>query len=142
MASSAPSSRLAMRGREAAPSRLPKPTRPTISAIRNWIGHFHRQSLCANAARRLAFTGSTIPTHSTLNSLLQARAQTSSRVASSPSAGASLYQNGQVIGGLGVSGDSSCADHAIAYRMRKLAGFDGTPAGPNGSGAGAHNIIY
>ncbi len=56
--------------------------------------------------------------------------------------GVPLYQNGQVIGGLGVSGDSSCADHAIAFRMRKLAGFDGTPAGPNGSGAGADNIIY
>ncbi len=56
--------------------------------------------------------------------------------------GVPLYQNGSVIGGLGVSGDSSCADHAIAFRMRKLAGFDGTPAGPNGNGAGADNIIY
>jgi uncharacterized protein GlcG (DUF336 family) len=56
--------------------------------------------------------------------------------------GVPLYENGQVIGGLGVSGDSSCADHAIAFRMRKLAGLDGTPAGPNGSGAGADNIIY
>jgi len=56
--------------------------------------------------------------------------------------GVPLYQNGQVIGGLGVSGDSSCADHAIAFRMRKLAGFDGTPEGPNGTGAGADNIIY
>ena len=35
--------------------------------------------------------------------------------------GVALYQGGQVIGGLGVSGDSSCADHAIAYRMRKAA---------------------
>ena len=48
--------------------------------------------------------------------------------------GVPLYQNGRVIGGLGVSGDSSCADHAIAVRMRKLAGFDGTSAGPNGTG--------
>lgn len=56
--------------------------------------------------------------------------------------GVPLYQNGQVIGGLGVSGDSSCADHAIAFRMRRLAGLDGTPAGPNGTGAGADNIIY
>jgi len=53
-----------------------------------------------------------------------------------------LYQSGQVIGGLGVSGDSSCADHAIAFRMRKLADLDGTPAGPNGNGSGADNIIY
>ncbi len=29
--------------------------------------------------------------------------------------GVALYQNGKVIGGLGVSGDTSCADHAIAY---------------------------
>lgn len=56
--------------------------------------------------------------------------------------GVPLYQSGQVIGGLGVSGDSSCADHAIAFRMRKLADLDGTPAGPNGSGDGADNIIY
>src|SRR5580658_3323241 len=35
--------------------------------------------------------------------------------------GMPLYSGGQVIGGLGVSGDSSCADHAIAFRMRKLA---------------------
>jgi len=56
--------------------------------------------------------------------------------------GVPLYQRGEVIGGLGVSGDSSCADHAIAFRMRKLAGFDATPAGPSGSGPGADNIIY
>jgi uncharacterized protein GlcG (DUF336 family) len=51
--------------------------------------------------------------------------------------GVALYSNGQVIGGLGVSGDTACADHAIAFRMRKLAGLDGTP-----SGAGADNITY
>jgi uncharacterized protein GlcG (DUF336 family) len=54
--------------------------------------------------------------------------------------GVALYNNGQVIGALGVSGDSSCADHAIAFRMRKLAGFDKTPAGvaPDKT----DNIIY
>jgi uncharacterized protein GlcG (DUF336 family) len=51
--------------------------------------------------------------------------------------GVALYQSGQVIGGLGVSGDTSCADHAIAFRMRRNAGFDGTPGG-----AGADNIVY
>jgi uncharacterized protein GlcG (DUF336 family) len=51
--------------------------------------------------------------------------------------GVALYSNGQVIGGLGVSGDTSCADHAIAFRMRRYAGFDGTPGG-----AGADNIAY
>src|SRR5438270_1368846 len=45
--------------------------------------------------------------------------------------GVALYSNGQVIGGLGVSGDTSCADHAIAYRMRAQAGFNGTPTSDN-----------
>lgn len=48
--------------------------------------------------------------------------------------GVALYSGGHVIGGLGVSGDTSCADHAIAYRMRHLAGLDGTP--------NSDNIIY
>ncbi len=54
--------------------------------------------------------------------------------------GMALYQNGHVIGGLGVSGDSSCADHAIAFRMRKLAGLDAVPSGvaPDNT----DNIIY
>jgi uncharacterized protein GlcG (DUF336 family) len=54
--------------------------------------------------------------------------------------GVALYQNGKVIGGLGVSGDSSCADHAIAYRMRHLIGLDKIPSGvaPDGT----DNIIY
>jgi uncharacterized protein GlcG (DUF336 family) len=43
--------------------------------------------------------------------------------------GVALYQGGQVIGGLGVSGDSACADHAIAYRIRRLAELAGIPGG-------------
>jgi uncharacterized protein GlcG (DUF336 family) len=54
--------------------------------------------------------------------------------------GVALYQGGQVIGGLGVSGDSSCADHAIAYRMRHMAGLDAIPGGV-GPG-GTDNISY
>jgi uncharacterized protein GlcG (DUF336 family) len=41
--------------------------------------------------------------------------------------GVPLYSNGKIIGGLGVSGDTSCADHEIAKRVRHLAGLD--PAG-------------
>ena len=54
--------------------------------------------------------------------------------------GVALYSGGRVIGALGVSGDSSCADHAIAFRMRKLAGFEPTKSGvaPDGT----DNIIY
>jgi uncharacterized protein GlcG (DUF336 family) len=54
--------------------------------------------------------------------------------------GLALYQGGQVIGGLGVSGDSSCADHAIAYRMRRMAGLDGIPGGVGLNGT--DNIVY
>ncbi|HLZ64619.1 MAG TPA: heme-binding protein [Aliidongia sp.] len=54
--------------------------------------------------------------------------------------GLALYLGGQVIGGLGVSGDSSCADHAIAYRMRRLAHLDGIPAGVGFNGT--DNIDY
>jgi uncharacterized protein GlcG (DUF336 family) len=55
--------------------------------------------------------------------------------------GVALYSNGQVIGGLGVSGDTSCADHAIAYRMRAQAHYNATPTNDNisyytGSGTG------
>jgi uncharacterized protein GlcG (DUF336 family) len=35
--------------------------------------------------------------------------------------GVALYAGGQVIGAFGVSGDTSCADHAIAYKSRTAA---------------------
>jgi uncharacterized protein GlcG (DUF336 family) len=54
--------------------------------------------------------------------------------------GVALYSGGKVIGGLGVSGDTSCADHSIAYRMRHLAGLDGIPAGVGLNGT--DNIVY
>src|SRR5439155_20981649 len=50
--------------------------------------------------------------------------------------GVPLYSNGQIIGGLGVSGDTSCADHEIAKRVRHLAGLD--PAG----GPLVDDIVY
>ncbi len=52
--------------------------------------------------------------------------------------GVALYSNGKVIGGLGVSGDSSCADHAIAFRMRQLSGYNVLPGG----GTTEDNIVY
>jgi uncharacterized protein GlcG (DUF336 family) len=55
--------------------------------------------------------------------------------------GVALYNSkGQVLGALGVSGDSSCADHAIAFRMRALAGYNALPSGvaPDNT----DNIIY
>ncbi len=44
--------------------------------------------------------------------------------------GLALYNaNGKVIGGLGVSGDTSCADHNIAWRVREALGLDNIPGG-------------
>ena len=47
--------------------------------------------------------------------------------------GLPLYdQNtGEVIGAIGVSGDSSCADHVIAWRIRHALGFTKIPGGVN-----------
>jgi uncharacterized protein GlcG (DUF336 family) len=38
--------------------------------------------------------------------------------------GVPLYRDGKIIGGLGVSGDTSCADHEIAKRVRNAAGLN------------------
>jgi len=55
--------------------------------------------------------------------------------------GVALYNSSnQVIGGLGVSGDSSCADHAVAFRMRLFAGLNHVPSGV--SPDNDDNIIY
>jgi uncharacterized protein GlcG (DUF336 family) len=44
--------------------------------------------------------------------------------------GLGLYNSkGEFIGGLGVSGDTSCADHNIAWRVRKALDLDHVPAG-------------
>jgi len=56
-----------------------------------------------------------------------------------------LYGNGGVIvGGLGVSGDTSCADHMIAWRVRNILGLDhlGNVAGVSGDPMRPDNIIY
>ena len=50
--------------------------------------------------------------------------------------GLPLYKNGKIIGGLGVSGDTACADHEIAKRVRDGAGLN--PAG----GMLADDIVY
>src|ERR1700744_2531409 len=43
--------------------------------------------------------------------------------------GLALYDGSTVVGGLGVSGDTSPGDHNIAWRVRKLLGLDKVPAG-------------
>lgn len=54
--------------------------------------------------------------------------------------GLALYDSNGIAGGLGVSGDSSCADHNVAWRVRHQIGLDHVPAGvsPNMKDA----IIY
>jgi uncharacterized protein GlcG (DUF336 family) len=54
--------------------------------------------------------------------------------------GLALYNQQGIVGGLGVSGDSACADHNIAWRVRHELGLDRVPNGVSP----AHNdaIIY
>lgn len=49
--------------------------------------------------------------------------------------GLALYSAGTKIGAIGVSGDTSCTDHAVAWRLRNLMGLDSVPGGfVSGSG--------
>ena len=63
--------------------------------------------------------------------------------------GVPLYSGGKIIGGLGVSGDTSCADHEIAKAVRNLAGLnpaggalvdDITYSGPDGASVFTHPL--
>jgi uncharacterized protein GlcG (DUF336 family) len=42
--------------------------------------------------------------------------------------GLALYYNGKKVGALGVSGDTSCTDHVVAWKVRALLKGDGVPA--------------
>ena len=55
--------------------------------------------------------------------------------------GVALYaSDGTLLGGLGVSGDASCADHNIAWKVRDRLGLDFVPGGV--SATGDDNIVY
>ena len=55
--------------------------------------------------------------------------------------GLALYDDGgTIVGGLGASGDTSCADHNVAWRVRDGLGLDFVPSGL--SGTDGDNIIY
>jgi uncharacterized protein GlcG (DUF336 family) len=57
--------------------------------------------------------------------------------------GLALYNAAHVlIGAVGVSGDSSCADHNIAWRTRNTLGLDHTPPGVSGDPNRPDNIVY
>ncbi|HYF39176.1 MAG TPA: hypothetical protein VD930_05780, partial [Gemmatimonadales bacterium] len=48
---------------------------------------------------------------------------------------------GKLLGGLGVSGDTSCSDHIIGWKLRHKLNLDNVPAGPD-QDSGSDNIIY
>ena len=72
--------------------------------------------------------------------------------------GLGLYDGTTIVGALGVSGDTSCGDHNIAWRVRQRLGVDKVPEGitannndaiiydfgifgKSGSGYGHHNRL-
>ena len=59
--------------------------------------------------------------------------------------GLALYATGKALkGGVGVSGDTSCADHFIAWRVRKNLGLDHLAGvgGVSGDPARPDNIVF
>ncbi|HYQ92606.1 MAG TPA: heme-binding protein, partial [Candidatus Competibacteraceae bacterium] len=60
--------------------------------------------------------------------------------------GLALYTaSRKLVGGLGVSGDTSCTDHHVAWKTRQALALDHVPAGVNKKGSpakGNDNIIY
>jgi uncharacterized protein GlcG (DUF336 family) len=57
--------------------------------------------------------------------------------------GLALYNgDGTLVGAVGVSGDSSCADHNIAWRVRSTLNLDYVPAGVSGDASRQDNIVY
>jgi hypothetical protein len=57
--------------------------------------------------------------------------------------GLALYASGKrLVGAVGVSGDSSCADHNIAWRTRNNLKLDYLPGGVSGDASRPDNIVY
>ncbi|HVJ55164.1 MAG TPA: heme-binding protein [Aliidongia sp.] len=58
--------------------------------------------------------------------------------------GFALYRGGKNVGGVGVSGDTSCADHDIGWRVRHNLGFDQLKGvgGVSGDPQRPDNIVY
>jgi hypothetical protein len=58
--------------------------------------------------------------------------------------GLAVYRNGIRVGGVGVSGDTSCTDHMVAWRVRNALGLDQLRGVPGGSGDPKRpdNIIF
>jgi len=58
--------------------------------------------------------------------------------------GLALYdKTGVLVGAIGVSGDTSCTDHVIAWKVRHALNFDNVPGGEaTGAPKGTDNIIF
>lgn len=55
--------------------------------------------------------------------------------------GLALYNaDGELVGAIGVSGDTSCTDHIIAWKVRHALNYDNVPAGV--SATGDDNAVY
>ena len=55
--------------------------------------------------------------------------------------GLALYNSaGKLVGAIGLSGDSSCTDHIIAWKVRHALNFDNVPSGV--SGTGDDNMVH
>jgi hypothetical protein len=54
-----------------------------------------------------------------------------------------LYNSSkELVGAIGVSGDSSCADHNIAWRTRNLLSLDYVPGGVSSQSGHPDNIVF
>jgi len=77
-----------------------------------------------------------LPSHAALRSALAA-------AQAQPNGGLALYNaSGRLVGGIGASGDSSCADHNIAWRTRNALNLDYVPSGVSGDPSRRDNIVY
>jgi uncharacterized protein GlcG (DUF336 family) len=58
--------------------------------------------------------------------------------------GLALYNSqGKLVGALGVSGDTSCTDHIVAWKLRHALNLDNVPAGvASGAPNGTDNIVF
>jgi uncharacterized protein GlcG (DUF336 family) len=57
--------------------------------------------------------------------------------------GLGLYNSANtLVGAIGVSGDSSCADHVVAWRTRDALNLDHVPGGVSGDPARPDNIVF
>ena len=108
----------------------------------NGLAPLHREPLRPHTARRITLRPETTPIHSSRRISTSRNMHPATHpVASSPSAAASpCTAAARSSARSAVSGDSSCADHAIAFRMRLLAGYNTLPGGvaPDNT----DNIIY